>query len=80
MAVPNVVPRAVVITVGDELLLGDTVDSNAARIGKVLAGLGAPVVRKETVGDEAAAIRVAVARPGRRRFGSGDRWARADSR
>lgn len=62
MAVPNMVPSAVVITVGDELLLGDTVDSNAARIGKVLAGLGAPVVRKETVGDEAAAIRVAVAR------------------
>ena len=63
MAVPNMVPSTVVITVGDELLLGDTVDSNAARIGHVLAGLGAPVVRRETVGDEATAIRVAVAHP-----------------
>ena len=62
MAVPSIVPSTVVITVGDELLLGDTVDSNAARIGRALAGLGAPVVRRETVGDEAAAIRVAVAR------------------
>ena len=61
-AVPSVVPSTVVITVGDELLLGDTVDSNAARVGRALGGLGAPVVRRETVGDEAAAIRVAVAR------------------
>ena len=60
--VPSVLPSTVVITVGDELLLGDTVDSNAARIGRALGELGVPVVRRETVGDEAAAIRAAVAR------------------
>lgn len=54
--------RAVVVTVGDELLLGDTIDSNAARIGRALAELGAPVVRRETVGDDAGAIRGAVGR------------------
>ena len=61
-AFPNPVPSTVVITVGDELLLGDTVDSNAARIGRALEVLGAPVVRRETVGDEAGAISGAVAR------------------
>jgi nicotinamide-nucleotide amidase len=54
--------RTVVVTVGDELLLGDTVDSNAARIGRALAELGAPVVRRETVGDDAESIRGAVGR------------------
>ncbi|MSR36834.1 MAG: CinA family nicotinamide mononucleotide deamidase-related protein [Gemmatimonadetes bacterium] len=54
--------RTVVVTVGDELLLGDTVDSNAARIGRALAELGAPVTRRETVGDEAQAIQAAVGR------------------
>jgi nicotinamide-nucleotide amidase len=51
-----------VVTVGDELLLGDTTDSNAARIGRALAELGAPVVRHETVGDQAGAIAGAVER------------------
>jgi nicotinamide-nucleotide amidase len=56
------VVRTVVVTVGDELLLGDTVDSNAARIGRALDELGAPVVRRETVGDTAPAIAAAVQR------------------
>jgi nicotinamide-nucleotide amidase len=56
------VVRTVVVTVGDELLLGDTIDSNAARIGRALAELGAPVVRRETVGDEGSAIGAAVGR------------------
>jgi nicotinamide-nucleotide amidase len=51
-----------VITVGDEILLGDTVDTNAARIGRALGELGAPVLRHETVGDHAAAIRAALGR------------------
>ena len=50
------------VTVGDELLTGDTVDSNAARVGRALGELGAPVVRRETVGDDVAAIRAAVGR------------------
>ena len=35
-------PRAIVITVGDELLLGRTVDGNAAWLGRALSDLGEP--------------------------------------
>ncbi len=52
--------HAAVVTVGDELLLGQTVDTNAAWIGRQLASLGIPVVRRWTVGDDADHIRVAV--------------------
>jgi len=53
-------PRAAVVTVGDELLLGRTVDTNAAWLGRELAGLGIPVVRRHTVGDETAEVHHAV--------------------
>lgn len=53
--------RAAVVTVGDELLLGTTVDTNAAWIGRYLAARGVPVVRRHTVGDDPAEIRNAVA-------------------
>lgn len=43
---------AVVVTVGDELLLGETVDGNAAWLGRELARTGLQVVRRYTVGDE----------------------------
>jgi nicotinamide-nucleotide amidase len=56
------------VTVGTELLLGFTVDSNAADIARALAPVGARVVRRTTVGDDAAAIedaiRAALARTG----------------
>lgn len=45
---------------GDELLLGTTVDTNAAWIGRRLAARGIPVVRRYTVGDDADEIRRAV--------------------
>lgn len=48
------------MTVGDELLLGRTVDTNAAWLSERLARLGAPVVRRYTVGDDDEAIRDAV--------------------
>lgn len=51
---------AAVVTVGDELLLGRTVDTNAAWLGRELASLGIPVVRRHTVGDEDGEIRRAV--------------------
>ena len=35
--------RAALVTVGDELLLGQTVDTNAAWLGRRLADLGIPV-------------------------------------
>ncbi|NJD17989.1 MAG: competence/damage-inducible protein A [Gemmatimonadetes bacterium] len=53
--------RAALVTVGDELLLGKTVDTNAAWLGTGLGGLGIPVARSHTVGDVAAEIQGAVA-------------------
>lgn len=49
------------VTVGDELLLGRTVDGNAAWLGRELSGLGVPVLRRSTVGDDDDAIQRAVA-------------------
>lgn len=48
------------ITIGDELLLGFTIDTNAAHISRVLAAKGIEIVRRTTVGDEAEKIAVAV--------------------
>ncbi len=44
------------LTVGDELLIGQTVNTNAAWIGQQLNALGVEVGRAATVGDDAAAI------------------------
>jgi nicotinamide-nucleotide amidase len=51
---------AALVTVGNELLYGETVDTNAAWMARSLAALGIPVVRKLTVGDVAPDIQVAV--------------------
>ena len=48
------------ITIGDELLLGFTVDSNAAYIARELAAIGVSIVRRATVGDSAVDIVSAV--------------------
>jgi nicotinamide-nucleotide amidase len=48
------------ITVGDELLLGFTIDTNAAHLARELAAVGISVVRRATVGDDAADIARAV--------------------
>ncbi len=48
------------VTIGTELLLGFTIDSNAADIARALASVGARVVRSTTVGDDAGAITTAV--------------------
>lgn len=55
-------PRAVLVTVGDELLHGETVDSNAAWLGQALSRLGVEVRRRYTVGDHADEIRTALRR------------------
>ena len=52
--------RIELITIGDELLLGFTVDTNAAHISRVLAGHGIEVARRTTVGDDADQIAAAV--------------------
>lgn len=48
------------VTIGDELLLGFTIDSNSAHIARELAAIGVQVVRKTSVGDDAAQITDAV--------------------
>lgn len=44
--------RAAVVTIGNELLYGETVDTNAAWLGRRLAARGITVVRRFTVGDD----------------------------
>jgi len=53
-------PQVELITIGDELLLGFTVDTNAAHISRALAASGIEIVRRTTVGDEAEKIAEAV--------------------
>jgi len=53
-------PSAAVVSVGNELLFGETVDTNAAWLGRELTTLGIPVVRRYTVGDVAEDIAWAV--------------------
>lgn len=48
------------ITIGDELLLGFTIDTNAAYIARTLAASGVEIIRRTTVGDDAAQISPAV--------------------
>ena len=50
-----------IVAIGDELLLGETVDTNSAWLSRELATQGIRVVRRATVGDDAVAIRAAVA-------------------
>lgn len=54
------------VAVGTELLLGDTVDTNSAELGKVLAEFGVLHLHRQTVGDNwkrlAEALRLAISR------------------
>ena len=54
--------RSAVVAVGDELLLGDIVNGNAAWLGARLAAAGAPVVHSAMVGDDVDRIVAAVRR------------------
>ncbi len=54
--------RSAVVAVGDELLLGDIVNGNAAWLGEQLAAVGAPVVHSSMVGDDVDRIATAVRR------------------
>jgi nicotinamide-nucleotide amidase len=53
--------RAELICVGTELLLGDIVNTNAARIGSELASIGVDCFNHATVGDNEERIAVAIA-------------------
>jgi nicotinamide-nucleotide amidase len=48
--------QAEIISIGDELLLGQTVNTNAAWMGEALHGMGCQVIRVTTVQDEEATI------------------------
>jgi nicotinamide-nucleotide amidase len=52
--------RIEVVTIGDELLLGYTIDTNAAHLARELAAAGVEIVRRTTCGDTAGSIAVAV--------------------
>jgi nicotinamide-nucleotide amidase len=54
--------RSAVVAVGEELLLGDIVNGNAAWLGGVLAAAGAPVVHSSAVGDDVDRIVAALRR------------------
>jgi competence/damage-inducible protein CinA-like protein len=43
--------RVEIVTIGDELLLGFTIDTNAAHLARALADLGLAITRRTTVGD-----------------------------
>ncbi|TXH21732.1 MAG: CinA family nicotinamide mononucleotide deamidase-related protein [Chitinophagaceae bacterium] len=43
--------KAAILTIGDELLLGQTIDTNSAFIGTLLNDAGFEVIKKSTVGD-----------------------------
>jgi nicotinamide-nucleotide amidase len=51
---------ATILTIGDELLIGQVVDTNSAWIGKALGTLGIQVVRRTAIGDDATAIKEAL--------------------
>lgn len=64
-SVPPTDPRGAtvnveIVTVGDELLLGETIDINAVWIARELGAVGVSVVRRSTVGDVASDIADAV--------------------
>ena len=53
-------PTAEIITIGTELLLGETADTNTRHIARVLRGLGVDLYRAQTIGDNAARITTTV--------------------
>ncbi|MGH9421773.1 MAG: competence/damage-inducible protein A, partial [Thermoanaerobaculia bacterium] len=52
--------RIEIVTIGDELLLGFTIDTNAAHVARELAAIGVEVVHRTTVGDKPEDIASAV--------------------
>ena len=54
--------RARILSVGDELTMGRTVDTNSAYLARSLAAMGIETVGHETVGDDQAAVVAAIRR------------------
>jgi competence/damage-inducible protein CinA-like protein len=53
-------PTAEIITIGTELLLGETADTNTRFVARVMRGLGIDLFRTQTIGDNAGRIVEAV--------------------
>jgi nicotinamide-nucleotide amidase len=49
-----------IVTIGDELLLGFTIDTNAAHLARELAAIGVEITHRSSIGDNAADIADAV--------------------
>jgi nicotinamide-nucleotide amidase len=58
-----------IVTIGDELLLGFTIDTNAAHIARALADIGVLITRRSTAGDDEREIAAAVSEALRRADG-----------
>ena len=54
--------KATIITIGDEILIGQIVDTNSASIARHLNAAGIVVAEKESVGDDRDAIVAALRR------------------
>src|SRR5215208_294876 len=52
--------KAIIISIGDELVLGQTVDTNSAWLSQQLAGIGCVVLAHMTVADDQRAIEDAI--------------------
>ncbi len=50
-----------ILTIGDELLIGQVIDTNSARMAQLLLGIGARVIGKSAVGDDHDRILAALA-------------------
>ena len=53
-------PSVEIVTIGDELLLGTTIDTNAVFLARALGEIGVPIARRATVADDAHEIADAV--------------------
>ncbi|MFM7838273.1 MAG: competence/damage-inducible protein A [Chitinophagaceae bacterium] len=53
-------PHAVILTIGDELLIGQTIDTNSAWMARELNAIGLKVTRRVAVGDRSEDIRKAL--------------------
>ena len=54
--------KSIILTIGDELLIGQVVNTNATWLGEQLTLHGIDVLRADTVGDEIDQIEAALAR------------------
>lgn len=61
---PEITVSAIIITIGDELLIGQTIDTNSAWMAQKLNAIGIAVIRRVAVGDDRVAILAALREEG----------------